>query len=259
MVTCSIMWVAAGTAMAEDPAIRKPHAEEALTHLARATKLYNVRSFEEAAAEYKAGALVESAPIFDYNLGQCYRQLGKYKEAIWHYERFVKESPETTDHDLAVQGFITQMKAELEKKAMTAPPTEAAPTSSSTTIQPLPQPAKLVPPTGETDVEPWYADGFGWGLAGTGVVAVATSGVLFLDASSINSDANDSMSQSARDSLHSKADTRSLVATIIGIGGVGLLATGIVKLAIHPTVQARPTNSWNIGISASGLEVFGRF
>lgn len=34
--------------------------------------------------EYNAGALVEPAPVFDYNLGQSYRQLGKYREALWH-------------------------------------------------------------------------------------------------------------------------------------------------------------------------------
>jgi tetratricopeptide (TPR) repeat protein len=64
----------------------KPATPEAREHLTRGNRLYGVRSFEEAIAEYKAGALVEPAPVFDYNLGQCFRQLRRYREALWYYE-----------------------------------------------------------------------------------------------------------------------------------------------------------------------------
>lgn len=77
----------AGAARA-DP-FAKPASPEAREHLIRGNRLYGVRSFEEAITEYKAGALVEPAPVFDYNLGQCFRQLGRYQEALWYYQQFL--------------------------------------------------------------------------------------------------------------------------------------------------------------------------
>jgi hypothetical protein len=46
-------------------------------HLIRGNRLYNTRAFDAAIEAYKAGALAEPAPVFDYNLGQTYRQLGR--------------------------------------------------------------------------------------------------------------------------------------------------------------------------------------
>src|SRR5262249_22520143 len=89
---------------------------------------------DQAVEEYKAGALVEAAPIFDYNLGQCYRQLGKYQEAIWHYERFLATGNPQGEVFDAVNGFIAQMKSELDKQAMTQKPTEPAPVAPSSVL-----------------------------------------------------------------------------------------------------------------------------
>lgn len=80
---------------------------------------------------------------------------------------------------------------------------------------------------------------FGWGLAGAGVLGAGVSGVLFLDASSLRDDANNASTQEDADRLHERADTRQLVATIIGIGGLGLMVTGAIKLAIHDDAQRR--------------------
>ncbi len=259
VMTLLLALVSQEQAHAGDPSIRKPKVPEAVEHLARGNKLYNVRSFEEAATEYKAGALVEPAPIFDYNLGQCYRQLKKYPDAIWHYERFTKTSPETPEHVATVQKFITDMKAELGSKAMTEPPTEPGPTTTAppTTPTAVIAPSVVPPPPPPVRGESWYSDGFGWGLAGVGFVGVVVGGGLLLDASSINDDANRTASQDIASALHNKADTRELLGAVIGIGGVALLVTGVIKLAIHPHDTA--ATSVSLGVSTHGLAVFGRF
>ena len=242
------------TAHAEDPPMRKPKQAAALDHLAQATKLYNVRAFEKAAEEYKAGALVEPAPVFDYNLGQCYRQLHRYEDAIWHYQRFVSQSPETPEHIEASQKFITQMRAELEQRAMTEPPVDegtATPTRHEVTSTPI-----VVPPRSVD--EPWYDDGLGWGLAGAGLLSVGIATGLFLDSSSLNDDANHATTQMETNALHDKANTRSLLGTVIGIGGAGLLVTGVVKLVIHRTASST-TTAWNVGVAGNGLVVSGSF
>jgi len=236
-----------------DP-LAKPVSAAARSHLALGNKLYNVRSFEEAVAEYKAGALIEAAPVFDYNLGQCFRQLRKYEEAIWHYERFLsRSSPEGKLLD-AVNSFLAQMKSELDKKAMTMKPIEPAPTQSvqSAPIHLYDQPQV------DARVDPWYSDAVGWGLAGTGVVALGAAGGFLVNAASLNNDANASTSEREHARLNDKGHTRTLIGSAIGIGGAGFLVAGIIKLAVHPTGSSSIA-SWNISASGDGVMVFGQF
>jgi len=154
------------------------------------------------------------------------------------------------------------MQAELDQQAKKEEPTDAAPASGNGSAS---EPPKLTPspalqpqrPIANT--EKWYEDWFGWGLAGTGVIGVAVGGALLLDASSLNDEANRTAGQQEANSLHDKADTRSLLGTVIGIGGVGLLATGVIKLAIHPHASETTTTAWGVGASSRGVFVFGRF
>lgn len=248
-----------------DPPIRKPKLAEALDHLARGNKLYNVRSFEEASVEYKAGAVVEPAPIFDYNLGQCYRQLKRYQDAIWHYDRFVKSSPNTPEHVASVQKLIADMKAELDSKAMREPPTDPGPTGEPTvptvtTATPASPPAQPLPPPAPSQpvAAPWYADAVGWGLVGSGAVGVGVSVGFLVSAASLEDDADTAATQQQYIALRDKADTRRVIGAMIGVGGIALAATGVVKLAIHPKAE-RSTGVSHIGVSASGIAIFGRF
>lgn len=88
---------------------------------------------------------------------------------------------------------------------------------------------------------------------------MAVGGALLLDASSLNDEANRTASQQEAASLHDKADTRSLLGTVIGLGGVGMLATGAIKLAIHPHANDTTTTAWGVSASTRGVFVFGRF
>ena len=118
-------------AWAGDPSLAGPKTPVAHEHFARGNRLYRIRQFEGAIAEYQAGAVLELAPVFDYNLGQCYRQLGKYADAIWHYERFLKNARPGSELSALVSGFLQQMRGELERRAMTQPPTDVAPGAAS--------------------------------------------------------------------------------------------------------------------------------
>jgi tetratricopeptide (TPR) repeat protein len=249
----------------------KPALADARSHLELGNKLYNVRSFDEAIVEYKAGALIEPAPVFDYNLGQCYRFLGKYEDSIWHYERFLaRGKPEGKALD-AVHDFIAQMRSELDKKAMTQKPTDAAPGASQPPTDAAPSAAPSAsqpdrpsqsPPLPEQAVgvrtEAWYRDGFGWGLTGAGVVGLAVGGGFLASASSLRADANATKIQGEYNRLRDKANTRDLLGAVIGIGGAGVLVTGIIKLAIHSEGPDRVAE-WNVSASGDGFIVFGRF
>jgi tetratricopeptide (TPR) repeat protein len=110
-------------------ALAKPTNVVAREHQTTGNRYYRLREFEKAIEEYKAGAVREDAPVFYYNLGQCYRQLGRNEDAIWHYERFLERGKPTGEVEASVRDFIAQMKGELEKKAMKQPPVEVAPPS----------------------------------------------------------------------------------------------------------------------------------
>lgn len=234
-------------AVAQAPSGR-PTSPAAIEHLTQGNARYKVREFEKAVEEYKAGALIEAAAIFDYNLGQCYRQLAKYPDAIWHYERYLRSGVATPEENESINRWIEEMKGELEQRAKSTPPTEPA------TMQPQPV---IV----QSRAAPWYHDAFGWGLTGAGVVVSAVGAALLVDAASLRDDANMTSSEQQQNALHDKADSRALGGTILAIGGGALLVTGIVKLAIHDREKppAATAGTWNVGFSPNGVFVFGRF
>jgi tetratricopeptide (TPR) repeat protein len=237
------------TARADAP-LARPSSPEALAHFEKAYAFYRVGDFKSAADEYKAGALIEPLPVFDYNLGQCFRQLGDYKAAIWHYEQYLKNDPAPGQRADAVKKFIEQMRAELDQKAMHERPTEPAMPATS------PSAPVMLPPA---PVERWYDDGFGWGLSGAGLIAAGVGVGFLIDASSLDDDANHTSNQQQQNTLRNEISTRSIVGAIVGIGGAGLLVTGIIKLAIHPSAPESNAVAWNVGVAPGEVFVFGRF
>jgi hypothetical protein len=228
----------------------RPTKEEAVAHFQQGNAHYKVRDFEQAVQEYKAGALIEPAAIFDYNLGQCYRQLARYEDAIWHYERYLHSGIATPQETTVIKQWITQMKAELDQRARSTPPTEPA----TLQLQPEPQPLAV-----RTSVEPWYNDAFGWSIAGVGVAIGAIGTGLLIDAARIRSDANSALSQQERNALDDKADTRSLAGGVFVAVGGGLLVTGIVKLAIHDHEATATQTTWSLGVGQNTVFAVGRF
>lgn len=131
-----VLLIPALTTTAHADALAKPTNVVAREHLATGNRYFRLREFEKAVEEYKAGAVREDAPVFYWNLGQCYRQLGHYADAIWHYERFLDRGRPEGEVEASVKKLIAQMKVELEKKAMKLPPIEPAPRSTPDTSSP---------------------------------------------------------------------------------------------------------------------------
>ena len=261
--------LAAGSSIAAAGPLSKPSNAEARAHLERATRLYNTRNFEEAITELKAGALLEPAPVFDYNLGQANRQMGRYEDALWHYQRFLSAGSPAGELLDAVNGFIGEMKAHLADRARTMPPT--APGESSepvgkasgtgiTTAVPL----TAAPTTGQTDSpnidEATGPNWLGWGMTVGGVAAMASGGGLLLSAQHLNDDANSTPDAQHRQDLRDRASTRNLVGAIVGVGGVVLTAVGVIDLLVtHSHHTSRKTAFIDIGVGSNQLFVFGRF
>lgn len=261
VVVLAALSASAATAFAEDE-IAKPTSPAAREHLTAGVRLYRMGDFEEAIKEYKAGALIEDAPIFYYNLGQAYRKVGNYDKAIWNYQRFLdRAKPLPANVKEATERFIREMTAEKEQAARNTPPTEPSPSPAPKTEPSPPPPSPSPAKTITVQAEPWYADKFGWGLAGTGFVVTGVAVWLRIDANGLDDDANAELAQRKRSELRDRADSRRLAGTIAGVAGGALLVAGIIKLALTDNDREKQIESTSIdfGVSPNGIAVLGRF
>jgi len=225
-------------AFADDP-LAMPTDAKAAEHLRAGKRLYGIREFEKAIEEYKAGALVEDVPVFLFNIGQCFRKLNRYDDAIWHFERFLDRGQPTGDVKDVVEKLLVELR-EAKRKASE------------------PAPAKTMGIT--TPGEPWYRDRIGWSLAGVGAVAAVASVYFLVDARGLDNDSNLEPDGETRDELRDRAKSRRLIGSIVGIGSVGLLAAGIVKLAVRRQGEERiVTTTWQLRIMQNGLALSGSF
>lgn len=242
MVSCGV-----GRADAQT-AVDRPTDPAALAHYNAGNAHYKVRDFDKAAEEYKAGALIQPAARFEYNLGQCYRQLGKEDDEVWYYERYLHSGFASPEDTAQINQWLAEAKAKIDQREKSSPPPQVEPTPAE------PHPGVLPP----THVEAWYQDYFAWALTGSGLIVGGVGTWLLGDASSLRDQANSTSNQQQQNSLRNSADSRQLAGTILAIGGGAILVTGIVKLTIHDHEPATST-AVNVGVSPNGVFVFGRF
>ena len=88
---------------------------EAKIHFEAGKSYYNHGRFEDALKEFKTAYELSPNPLLLYNIGLCYRELGKWKEAIDAFERYLKEYPEAPDREIVLKR-IEQMKKFIEEE-----------------------------------------------------------------------------------------------------------------------------------------------
>lgn len=255
--------IATSTTAHADP-LAKPNNVVAHEHLKTGNRYYRVREFEKAIEEYKAGALREDASVFYYNLGQCYRQLGRYEDAIWHYERFLERGRPTGDVATSVKDFVVQMKNELEKKAMKQPPVEPAPTSPAS---PLPEggpgPAQALP-GGNPGMS--LQRKFALTIGAAGIAAVGVGVGIGLRARSFKDDAAAicPMSPCARpdeaNALIERGKTNARYANIgFGVGATAVLGAAVLWLTGSPAERKSTTITPQVSPAFAGIAAALKF
>ena len=259
-----------------------PHFPAARQHFVQGNRLYRVRKFDEAIAQYQAAAVIEPAPIFDFNLGQCYRQLGRYADALWHYERFLRNSGPADELRVLVTDFVRQMRDELERgraagsgtaaarperPALARRPADAADAPRATDEARAATPSAAGSRSSDAErgraIRPWHADALGWTLLGAGVLGAGGAGVLIASASGRWDDARATQDESRRAELRDGASTRARAAAALGAGGAALITAGVIKLVIYADERPRQrTGTWRLeglGLSRHGVVVLGGF
>src|SRR5262249_7190156 len=96
-------------ARAEDPAMRA-----AKRHYDRGEKLFALGKFDEALDEYQKAFDAKPLPGFLFNIGQCYRNLGDYDQAIFSFKKYLKLDPETPKKE-AVDKLIEDLEDKKER------------------------------------------------------------------------------------------------------------------------------------------------
>lgn len=100
--------VAPRSAFADDPAMKA-----AKRHFDRGEKLFALGRFDDALDEYQKAFDAKPIPDFLFNIGQCYRNLGDYDQAIFSFKKYLKLDPEASNRE-AVERLIEELE---EKKA----------------------------------------------------------------------------------------------------------------------------------------------
>ncbi len=105
--------------VAVPPATRVAHAEDAAErsakrHYDRGKKLYNLQKFEEALAEFQKAYDASPLPGFLFNIGQCQRNLGDYKAAVFSYKKYLKLDPEADNRE-QVETLIDDLQRKIDE------------------------------------------------------------------------------------------------------------------------------------------------
>ncbi|HSN29636.1 MAG TPA: tetratricopeptide repeat protein [Kofleriaceae bacterium] len=148
-------------AHADDPATRA-----AKRHFDRGEKLFALGKFDDALDEYQKAFDAKPIPDFLFNIGQCYRNLGDYQQAIFSFKKYLKLEPDAPDKD-KVEKLIDDLEEKQERG------------EGQRLVGKKEPPPPLPPPPASTPIYKkwWFWTGIAVVGAGTGVgVYEATKG-----------------------------------------------------------------------------------
>lgn len=216
-------------AVPEDACIKDEKCKE---HYTKAVKLYKDEYFDEALTEFQAAYESRQMPLLLVNIGRTLQKLGRPKDALGYYERFLqaesKIDPETKKR---VDDYIVQVKALIgendkpekvveEKRPVPATPPPPPPPSSPPTPPP-PPPGRNLLIAGAVIT----AVGIGGLIAS---IALGASAQVQANTFSSSIDEFDKLSaKSSAQSLNNGAIAAGILGTAVGATGAVLMVVGI--------------------------------
>jgi hypothetical protein len=270
----------------------KPTSVASLAHFEAGNRLYKsglkrerpfadrVRDLRGAIDEYQAGAQLEDAPAFDYNMGHTAWLLLDNPSAVAHLLRFLDRARPDDHLRAAIEKEIASLdpSGAIRDDLRRAQPTasadaaESASTKATASVGPVLKAAQPVPtsrvdgaPLERTPPEPsrpshawtWV----GWGLTGAGLAGGGLTTWLVVSANSLDRDAQaTNRSSNERLDVQDRADARRRAALFTGIGSGVAVVLGLVTLAFPARSDGRrATSAWNLRLTGNGVAVVGRF
>ena len=167
----------AATVMSWSPGAR---ADSFDRHYKRGNSLYEQREYEAAITEMQAAYQERQLPRLLLNIGQAYRKMGKAREALAYYERYLKAEPDAPAAlQTELRAYMAQTRALLEAPPVQEPvarASEPSPTGwNSDTGKIRPEYAEQLKV--EERNRPIYKRPWFWAVIGGGVAAAIGIGV----------------------------------------------------------------------------------
>ena len=179
--------------LAQKPApagVKKPEGDEAKARALykEGQTAYDIGQFARALELYAEAYKAKALPGFLFNIAQCHRQLGNFKEAGFFFGRFIDNSkPETANVELARElalemnrreKLAEEARAAEERRKAEEAAARAADAPVATNLDPT-LPNSLLPPPPPPPIEetPVYKKGWFWGVV-LGSAALAAGGVV---------------------------------------------------------------------------------
>jgi tetratricopeptide (TPR) repeat protein len=102
------------------PAGAQPEANPETKARARASfqkgkAAYELGRFHEALKHYEKAYKVWAHPAFHFNIGQCYRNIGKYDKAIFSFRQYLRKLPNARNRG-AVETLIDELEVKAEEQ-----------------------------------------------------------------------------------------------------------------------------------------------
>jgi tetratricopeptide (TPR) repeat protein len=221
-------------------ASRLPTDSDALEQLKQGNRAVDLGEYDQAIDHYKRGAILDAVPLFYLDLGLAYRKAGRYPDAIDYYRKFLDRSAGDADPD-GIRTQVAQLIMQLEA-ARDAPPTHPAPSAEPTAGASVATSATAQSPTStptaisttSPQVSRW-SDGIAWGLGIGGLVSAGVGVGFFVNASSLDDQANRETNFEVRDQLRARASSRRTIGTVTAAAGGVLLVAAVVKFALVPS------------------------
>jgi tetratricopeptide (TPR) repeat protein len=235
------------------PAVaRADDVQEARRRFDLAEEQYARGSYEEAYASYEAAYQAAPLPDFLFNMGQCQRKLGRPREALALYRRFLDSGP-SADRRAIVEGIVRDISVTL--------PEDIPPPVPHVDERPAPP-----PPRGETRTSGRFRlRAPTWIAAGGAVVLLGVTGLFALQAQSGQDDLDALDCSREMDAcLEAKGDAQPwfLAQNLTLAAAGGALAVAVV-LAILDAGASSETPAVTLapiaGPRVAGLGAAGRF
>lgn len=143
----------AGPALGQSPDnIPQEDREKAAALFQKAEAYYTVQEFDKALELYKEAYLLSLQPELIFNMAQCYRQMGRYEEALKSYRSFLRQLPDTPLKE-NVEKLIADTEALLASSREGGSP--ALPATAPVAPPPKnPETGSVVVGTGPTEIAP---------------------------------------------------------------------------------------------------------
>ncbi len=226
---------------------------------------FKVGHFEAALEAYSKAYQLVPTPALLFDIGQCHKMLGNYERAIFFFQGYLRDKPDTPNrpvveqlieeskHQLEAQraqaAAEAQKKAEAEEQARK----EAAQAAAPAPPPPEPPPPPPPPPKGNATLRIT-----GLALAGAGVVALGTGTFFGLRANSDSSTISQLSAQrgtwtAASQSTYDEGQSSAHIATGLFIaGGVAVAAGAVLVYLGWPKASGEEARTTAVVVPAAG-------